>query len=1088
MRILYSCLLFLILPVIVGGQQYNFKTYSVEHGLAQSVVAAISQDSKGNMWFGTLGGGVSKFDGVTFTNFTTKEGLSNNIVSFILEDRKENIWFGTNAGVCKFDGETFTNFTTKDGLSSNRVSFILEDRKGNLWFGTNEDGISKFDGKSFIKFTTKDGLINNSISSIMEDKEGNLWFATNAGVSKFDGETFINFTTKDGLSSNIVWAIEEDKKSNLWFGTHRGGVSKFDGKTFTNFTTKNGLSSNMILSILEDKKGNLWFGTYGGGISKFDDETFTNFTKREGLSNNIIWSIFEDREGNLWFGTDGGGVCKYSGETLINFTEKDGLGNNIVLSILEDHKGNLWFGTDGGGVSKYDGETFTNFTKKDGLSSNIIWSIFEDRQGNIWCGTYRGGVNKYDGKTFTNFTKKEGLIQNIIVSILEDRQGNLWFGTNMGPSKYNGKTFTNFTTKDGLSDNSIISILEDHEGNLWFGTGNGGINKYDGKNFSNFTTEDGLSGNCITSILQDNEENLWFGTDEGITKYMLPQKGRLGSFETFTTEDGLYDNDISLMIFDNVGNLWIGTGKGIDKFDVQEYNKTGRKVFKHYGKKEGFIGIECNGNAVCKDSEGNLWFGTVKGVMKYNSEEDKPNTVEPLTHINNLRLFFEDVPDLIGDCSAYTDSITKTTSLPIGLKLPHNKNHLTFDFIGISLTIPEKVRYQHKLEGFDKDWSPAVNERYVTYSNLPPGEYTFKVKACNNDCVWNKEPSAYSFIITPPFWQTLWFRLTMLILTCMIIYGVFLWKTAQLRHRAKVLEQKVNERTAQLRETQKMLVDTAHRAGMAEIASGILHNVGNVLNSVKVSSQILKEKIEKSKVNSLGKVLNLIKQHTDDLSNYIASDERGKMLPNYLIKVGEALKDEQDSSLKELSDLHSGISHIEEIVAVQQNYAGVSGIVESVSLSKMMDDVLRMYQDSFSEYKIKVVKYYKESTPISIEKGKLMQVFVNLLKNAQESLILTESENKAITINISEDKENKSQMVEITDNGVGIKKDNLKRIFSYGFTTKKDSQGFGLHTSALAMAELKGKLLAYSDGEGMGAKFTAIIPIQRKQNRNKIFQ
>ncbi|MCK4359105.1 MAG: ATP-binding protein [Candidatus Cloacimonetes bacterium] len=1073
-RILYFGILLLIVPGIIFAQQYNFKTYSVEDGLAQSQVFAICQDSKGYMWFGTNGGGVSKFDGKDFKNFTTQDGLSNNAIWSILEDQKGNLWFATERGVSKFDGKVFKNFTTKEGLSHNLVWSILEDREGNLWFGT-EGGISKFDGKTFKNFTTKEGLINDMVWSILEDRKGNLWFGTLDGVSKYESETFTNYTTKEGLINNIIWSILEDQEGNLWFGTD-DGVSKYDGNIFINFTTKEGLSNNIIWSIFEDQERNLWFATERG-VSKFNGKTFTNFTSNEGLIDNTVWSILEDREGNIWFATDEG-ISKYAGETFTIFTTKNGLINNTVWSIFEDQERNLWFGTNNG-ISKYNGKTFTNFTTKEGLNNNMILFILEDSEGNLWFGT-QGGVSKFDGKTFTNFTTKEGLIENYVSYILEDQKGNLWFGTDIGISKYDGKTFTNFTTKEGLVENMILCILEDREGNLWFGT-DGGVSKYDGKTFTNFTTKEGLSNNAVLSILEDLEGNLWFGTESGgITKFNYPQiKGAVDSFEIFTTEDGLFDDGILLMIFDDAGNLWVGTNKGIDKFDVQEYNKTGKKVFKHYGKKEGFIGIECNQGAVYKDSKGNIWFGTIRGVMKYNPKKDKPNTVEPLTHITNLRLFFEDVPDLIGDLSTYTDSINKITSLPIGLKLPYNKNHLTFDFIGISLTIPEKVRFQHKLEGCDKDWSPAVNERYVTYSNLQPGEYTFKVKACNNDDVWNKEPTAYSFVITPPFWQTWWFRFTMLIIAGMIIYGFFLWKTAQIRHRAKVLEQKVNERTAQLRETQKMLVDTAHRAGMAEIASGILHNVGNVLNSVKVSSQILKERIKKSKVNGLEKALNLMEQHTDDLDKYITLDEKGKMLPTYLLKVGKALKDEQDSSLKEISDLHKGINYIEEIVAVQQNYAGVSGIIESVSLSKMMDDVLRMYQDSLSKHKIKVIKHYEESTPISIEKGKLIQVFVNLLKNAQESLIIKGNDNKIITINISEDKENKSQIVEIIDNGVGIAKENLKRIFSYGFTTKKGSKGFGLHTSSLAISELMGKILVDSDGEGMGAKFTVLVPTNR---------
>ncbi len=287
----------------------------------------------------------------------------------------------------------------------------------------------------------------------------------------------------------------------------------------------------------------------------------------------------------------------------------------------------------------------------------------------------------------------------------------------------------------------------------------------------------------------------------------------------------------------------------------------------------------------------------------------------------------------------------------------------------------------------------------------------------------------------------------------------------------------------ELRETQKMLTDTAHRAGMAEIATGILHNVGNVLNSVKVSSQILREKIKSSKVNNLQKVLTLLEEHTDNIGEFITSDEKGKMLPEYLVKVGTTLKDEQDNSLKELSIMQKGINHIEEIIAVQQSYAGVSGLVDKVALSDMMDDVLKMHTEMFYKYKIKIKKNYSETKPILIEKGKLIQVFVNLLKNAKESLELKDEKNRIIIINILEEK--KYQIVEIVDNGIGISKNNLSKIFNYGFSTKKDGKGFGLHTGALAMSEMKGKLKAESDGKGKGAKFIVKVPIEKCRSNHE---
>ena len=305
------------------------------------------------------------------------------------------------------------------------------------------------------------------------------------------------------------------------------------------------------------------------------------------------------------------------------------------------------------------------------------------------------------------------------------------------------------------------------------------------------------------------------------------------------------------------------------------------------------------------------------------------------------------------------------------------------------------------------------------------------------------------------------------------------------RKNEQITKQKnqLSETLKALRETQKMLTDTARRAGMAEIATGILHNVGNILNSVKVSSQVLMEKIKSSKVNNLQKVLSLMEEHTDNIGEFITSDEKGKMLPEYLVKVGATIKDEQDNSLKELSTLHNGINHIEEIIAVQQSYAGVSGLVEKATISDMMDDVLKMHSEIFRKYKIKITKKYSQTNPILIEKGKLIQVFVNLLKNAIESLEAKDEKNRVITINIIENKE--KQIVEIVDNGIGISMNDISKIFNYGFSTKKEGKGFGLHTSAMAMTEMKGKLTAESEGEGKGAKFIVVVTTKNIVNNEK---
>ncbi len=550
-----------------------FTTYTSDNGLALDVITCSLIDKNENIWLGTSGGGVSRYDGKSFTNFTTAQGLVNNSVLCITEDKKGNIWFGTyGGGVSKYDGKSFTNFTTAQGLADNTVWSIMADKMENLWFGTGFKGVSKFDGKSFTTFTTVQGLANNSVVSMVEDKMGNLWFGTEVGgVSKYAGNSFITFTTDQGLVNNTVRSIFEDKTGNLWFGTD-GGVSKYSvpslsagQPSFTNFTLAQGLVNEVVLSIKEDKKGNLWFGTSGGGLSKYDGQFFTNFTTAQGLPNNTISSISEDRSGNMWLATYGGGLCKYEGSSFINFNTSSGLANNSVWSITEDRVGDIWFGTGGGGISKFNGKSFTNLTNAQGLSNNVVLSITEDKNGNLWFGTYGAGVIKYEGKSlpngqasFTTFSITQGLINNTIFCITEDKTGNFWFGTESGVSKFDGSTFTNFTTSQGLTNNTVRCMLQDKAGNLWFGTSGGGISKYDGKAFTNYTTSQGLANNTVKCITEDKFGNLWFGTSGGgISRY----DGK--SFVNYSSEQGIPDNTVTQIVKANKQTLAIGTNFGI---------------------------------------------------------------------------------------------------------------------------------------------------------------------------------------------------------------------------------------------------------------------------------------------------------------------------------------------------------------------------------------------------------------------------------------------------------------------------------------------------------------------------------------------
>ena len=865
----------------------NFTHFTEKEGLIQNNVWSILQDKNGDLWFGTSGG-LSRYDGRGFVHFTEKEGLSNNWVRDILEDKKGNLWFATGGGgVSRYDGKGFTNFTEKEGLSNNHIWSMAEDKHGHLWFGTDGGGVNRYDGNSFAHFTKKEGLSHNTVLSIVKDKNGDLWFGTNGGgVSKYNGIGFVHFTEKEGLSNNSVMDILEDKKGHLWFGTG-GGASKYDGKNFTHFTEKEGLNSNGIGSILEDSKGNLWFGTWGGGVNKVDGKRFSHFTEKEGLSSNSVLGILEDKKGNLWFGTRGG-VSKYNasgdaasmdtGKRFTHYTEIEGLSNNFVLSTLEDKSGNLWFGTKGAGVCKYDGKNFTRFAESEDICHNSIYCMLEDKKGNLWFGTFGEGVCKYDasgdaasddaGKSFTYFTKKEGLSDDKIFSMLEDKKGNLWFGTfGGGVTKYDpsvhrsgGSGFTHFTEKEGLSNNYVRSILEDTSGNLWFSTEGGGVNKYDGKSFTHFTEKEGLSSNIVSSSIQDKSGNLWFGTSFGLNKL---EKNKLASFDKKAEEKSIHSKT------------------NLDKtpFNLIE----SEPFFKNYTNEDGFagIGVKPDGS-ICETRDGNIWIPADDRLTVMYPEAEVMDTTGPNLQLTSLTLFNENIPwqnfmstpgndghnsipaivgdrKVIEDTSTYAfvlsngvkvhdfyfDSVSKWYGVPENLSLAHDNNYLTFQFVGIEIQSPKKVKYQYKLEGLDQNWSALTHRSEATYGNLPHGGYTFKVKALGSGGHWSKE-LAYSFFIRPPWWLTWRFRIfSMIIFVGSVTLILYLWFQHVLR--------------------QKLKVELIRQKIAADLHDEIVSN----LSSMAFSAELVKKKLNGSR-KDIDPILNNLKSNFQETSSLIS--------------------------------------------------------------------------------------------------------------------------------------------------------------------------------------------------------------------------
>lgn len=790
-RLAYFIVIVVCVPLLLTSQTSSFIYYGIEDGLTTSHVQTIEQASDGHLFIGTISG-VIKFNGKNSIQFTKNDGLAEDWVTASHNDKNGNLWFGHWAGgVTRYTEKTktFESLELENYTRFRKITSITKDHINRLWISTEGAGVIVYDldSNKLFSISKLNGLHSNNVYSICQDNKNNMWLAGDSGIVVYDSDLKINsdaaYTIIDrtkGLPSNHVTALKLINKNEMWIGTADSGIivlnvpDKLSLKTSSenlfkpvSFTKANGLSSNFIESIFEDSHKNIWIASTGGGAIKivpviaenrfdaiYNAQVFTYSTK-QGLNYFNTKKIMEDREGNIWIGTEMG-LNQYRGEKFQTFTINDSLASNLIWAITSDSEGNVWLGTNEGvskitfTTAKKNGKITTlvkNITNKNGLPANVVLSVHEDNFGNMWFGTGYGGACrlKKGSNTLEVFNTAKGLSSDVIYSIASDNKGCVWFGTKEGASCFNpiSGEIKNYSVKDSLGGNNIYRIYKDSKGRMWFGALGGDLAMYDGIRFKKFGKQDGITHRFILSITEDKNGNIWLGTYGGAI-YVYDGK-------TFTNKNTVKHELFKIpfsIVADETNNIWIGTRRGATKFNIET------NTFSSYGKEEGFPSAECNPNSICKDKMGNIWFGTTMGAVKYNPAEDIINNVEPTISLTGLRIAMKDAV------------------FPEDGKFSYNENHLTFTFVGVSLTTPKKVKYLYKLEGFDSEWLPEpTTHNEVVYSNLPAGKYTLLVKAFNDDGVGTKKPLRYHFVILPPFSQTATFYVLMGVFILFCLYG-----------------------------------------------------------------------------------------------------------------------------------------------------------------------------------------------------------------------------------------------------------------------------------------------------------------------------
>ncbi|MDZ7714633.1 MAG: two-component regulator propeller domain-containing protein [Balneolaceae bacterium] len=730
------------------AQLLPFRSYSIEKGLSQAVVNDLMQDDDGYLWVAT-GYGLNRFDGFTFKNYYGENGLNNNKTFSLLQDSKERVWIGTGNGVNIIQGDSVHSVPELNALNSSTILSIFEDSQGEFWFATDGQGVWHYDtSEKLTQYQEIHGLAGNRVRDIVEDQQGTLWFGTREGLTNLKDGNFRSYSTKDGLPDNKIRDLTLDEQNNIWIGT-RSGLSIWKNGTFQNFTEEEGLVNNRIQSISIDGEGGLWIGTEEG-VSHYNNGIFENYSTEQGLSNDIIYATLLDREGNIWFGTFGGGINLFFGDYIKNFTIEEGLPNNVITSITQDQFSNHWITTYGGGIARYDGSEFTTFNQRDGLVDNKVYSAIVDKNNRILIGT-RWGLSIYADKQFYNFDEDE-LPYRKIRDIAEHKDENeFWLGTyGEGILKFRNNKFKLFDEQDGLANNTVLSVEQGADGSFWFAT-YGGVSRFKNGEFTNYTIQDGLPNNGVLDILKARNGDIWVSTFGGIARF----NGT--SFESVTPSDGLPDEVCYFILQDNTGLFWIGTKEGVVRFDYDTYQSENNKEdnarsFQLYTQDQGIIANEMNAGAGFKDRDGKLWFGSVGGLTWFDPQGVKKNNAAPKIHIEQVSISGEDKkPEK-------------------GFKVPSDNYNLAFHFVGISFSAPEQVVYEYRLKGTGEDWQ-RTKQRSVRYSALLPGEYTFEVRAQNNDGVWSEERADITFNVLAPIWLKWWF----ILLVALVFIGIMIF-------------------------------------------------------------------------------------------------------------------------------------------------------------------------------------------------------------------------------------------------------------------------------------------------------------------------
>lgn len=1074
----------------VQAQKVQMEAITMAQGLSSDNATVLCQDRQGFIWMGTIGG-LNRYDGYSLKTFRSLPGdpttLPSNVITALCEDRYGVLWVGTTMGLSCFNpaDETFTSYRAQpnnpQSLAHNMINYVREDRAGNLWVGTSGGGINRFnrESRSFSRYyppgADPDFLDRTVITEFCPDRQRDhllwvpIWVGESPGLYTFDTESKI-FTRLDlgaDWRGGEIHAVVEDRFGRLWLATERG-VVVFDKTTriFERFDQDPNAPRGLVISCMEDGQGGMWVSGFGSGLHRYDlalkrfERYVHNPLDPNSLSNNQVHSVLQDRSGVLWVSTDGGGVNRWwPDQQRFQSLQTDPSNpryamGGIVTALCEDRSGRVWIGSSWKGLDCYNRRTkrFEPIDFKPGdlrKKSMSIYSLLEDRSGNIWMGSKGRGlfhINPAE-RTFNQHlpdpANPASLGGSDIRSMCEDRSGQLWLGTSDGLDRFDAATeqFVHYrhdpAQPSSLPNNAVHALFEDSSGTLWVGTERG-LSRMEegGKRFRHFLHEKNEQGGRVHNIAQDRAGNIWAGTDRGLYRLNFASGNDYEpKVAHYSEANGLLGNSISGMLEDNRGRLWISTSKGLTVFKNPQHTASDQPDFQYYGLRDGLRGF-LEEKSYFKNAQGEMFFGGENGYNVFHPDSIRDNPHPPPVVITGFEKFDADRPEAgpvaLPGVAARREVV-----------LSYKNNIFSISFAALDFRDPSKNRYAYQLEGFSDSWVQLGAQRQVTFTNLDPGTYMFRVKGSNDDGVWCAQPTELRIVITPPWWKTWWAYTIYLALVVGGILGFIRIRIRYLEGRNRELEQAVLSATERIRDQNHQLAQQAE--SLRELDQLKSRFFANVSHELRTPLTLM--------LGPIGSVLKNAQLAVRDLQLLRIAQQNGQNL----------------------------LSLIGEILNLGKMEAGKLGLEESPVALRML--FLRL-AGNFDSYAHRLGVRYTvrcecpDDLQVLLDRKKFETVLNNLLSNAFK-FTATGGE---VSVGLSV--VNAQCFIKVGDTGRGIHPADLPHIFERYFQSKQPNApteggtGIGLALCSEYAQLFGGKVWAESE-IGRGSTFWFEFPLKK---------